>query len=516
MKSLIFLLFAVTCISACEANESSPEEINVEDMKHILFVSSISYEGSQIGGVDTADIECKSLAGNKGFRGDFKALLSTSKRNIRDDIVLVRRIENTLGGIFAKAPSLFWADQRGEPILDEESNEVSGDVWTGTLWTGMQSMEGNFCDDWTGNGSAMAGSAGQTDRRLFEDRTIDCSETARIFCVSQFSKDELDKIDELDPVDNESGFGSYQKFDFEDFIGAVEDGQKIEVDKEFEKNGLKLVSAQSEKVINIGAGYSSSPFNSDAISVWTFSEGAKIELPFPAKKISFEVGQFTPAASPGNFNVVVNEKTVKSFTADHTEVGDVEVNLDDAVAEFHIMFSSGSLSLLTIDNLVLGEEIDENVTSLDFEDFLGSVEGYGQSKQSISPVTISGVTFTSSTQTPEVWNFADGYSNHPDYGLNESFETDYLGLFAYYDGVEISFPLEVSNVEFEVIYCACTTQPTFELIVDGATAKQFTTPSQPLETAHITLSLPSANSKITIKYLSGSSGLLKIDNLSWN
>lgn len=178
---------------------------------------------------------------------------------------------------------------------------------------------------------------------------------------------------------------------------------------------------------------------------------------------------------------------------------------------------SASENVLQKPGKIEGEKSSPSPVTLNFEDFLGKVEGYGSKLKTQGPLTIAKVRFVPPARTPTLFNFAGGYNNHPDYGLNESFETDYIGIFAYYEGITIIFPSLVTKVEFDTIYCACQTQPSFTVIAENKELTRFTTPDKQLATkrVHVTFSKGKGIREITIKFIGGTSGLLRMDNLSY-
>jgi hypothetical protein len=186
------------------------------------------------------------------------------------------------------------------------------------------------------------------------------------------------------------------------------------------------------------------------------------------------------------------------------------------------MILGANLVLLSASENVLHQpgKVEEEKSSpspviLNFEDFLGKVEGYGSKLKTQGPLTIENVRFVPPARTPTVFNFAGGFSNHPDHGLNESFETDYIGIFANYEGITIIFPSLVTKVEFDTIYCACETQPTFSVIAGNKELTRFTTPGKPLAAKKVSVIFSKEVKTVTIKFIDGSNGLLKIDNLSY-
>ncbi|MGD2090420.1 MAG: hypothetical protein PVH61_29885 [Candidatus Aminicenantes bacterium] len=181
----------------------------------------------------------------------------------------------------------------------------------------------------------------------------------------------------------------------------------------------------------------------------------------------------------------------------------------------NLVFLSTAKNISQKSGKVEEEKLSPSPVILNFEDFLGKVEGYGSKLKTQGPLTIENVRFIPPAQTPTVFNFAGGFSNHPDYGLNQSFETDYIGIFAYYEGIKIIFPSLVKKVEFDTIYCACATQPSFSVIAGDKELTTFTTPGKPLATKRVSVTFSKEVKKVTIKFIHGSNGLLTIDNLSY-
>ncbi len=147
---------------------------------------------------------------------------------------------------------------------------------------------------------------------------------------------------------------------------------------------------------------------------------------------------------------------------------------------------------------------------LAFENFLGPMDAeIGLRWNPFGIVTTEDVQILAPTQTPEL------FSKNASSPSGDSFPTDWLGIWGYYAGTTFRFPTPIKKLSFDIIYCSCATQPSFDVRVGSATLLTFRTPATPGQTANISVDLPSPSTDVTIRYVegSGSSGMLDLDNL---
>lgn len=168
----------------------------VTDDEHRIFVSSGSYTGN-MGGVDAADANCQSLAESAGLSRTYKAILSTSSSNATDSdrISLVGAIyiinQNGDKTLIAASREDFWGTTNSIELIenvdvDEQLAQVSGArVWTGTGSDGA-TVPAEHCNGWTSTaGTGFYGLTNQANSEWIESNSDNCSNTNRIYCISQ-------------------------------------------------------------------------------------------------------------------------------------------------------------------------------------------------------------------------------------------------------------------------------------------------------------------------------------------
>lgn len=147
-----------------------------------------------------------------------------------------------------------------------------------------------------------------------------------------------------------------------------------------------------------------------------------------------------------------------------------------------------------------------------FEDVFERVQGYGSVAQRPLPQTIKDVLFFRKDHEPLI-NYSGGYSNG-DLGANDSFPTDYAGLWAFGDGVRIRFPDAISELSFKTRGCACESQGVFEVIVNGTVVQEFGVTGRS-EELKVTVLFETPIQDVILRSKSGSSSIVLIDDLEW-
>lgn len=117
-----------------------------------VFVTSMRF-GSDLGGLAGADSLCRQLANKAGLSRweTFNAWLSDSEMNAVDRVTVGRgplvRVDGMV--VVDHAPQIF-EGQLNVPInVDEFGTEVTGNVWTGTHFSGTAIPGATHCGDWT-------------------------------------------------------------------------------------------------------------------------------------------------------------------------------------------------------------------------------------------------------------------------------------------------------------------------------------------------------------------------------
>jgi len=153
----------------------------------VVFVTSGSH-GGDLGGLDGADALCASEAAAAGLTGEFKAWLSTidtpvSDRFVRSDVPYVRVDGTRIADD--------WADLTDGQIqaiinLDATATAQGGDVWTGTLSSGL-SYTTSDCAGFTDGTIGTTGLCGTTqsiNNWTFRGAPT-CNTQLRLFCFEQ-------------------------------------------------------------------------------------------------------------------------------------------------------------------------------------------------------------------------------------------------------------------------------------------------------------------------------------------
>ena len=158
--------------------------------ERVVFVTSASRTGN-LGGIEGADALCASEAAAAGLDGEFKAWLSTRESAVADRIVqssvpYVRtdgtRIADDWDDLIDPTGGYLQA------FLNLDANGIArgGDVWTGTLPSGLAG-DGDDCDGFTtGLGSsALCGSTQSINFPWTARTTPVCETPLRLFCFEQ-------------------------------------------------------------------------------------------------------------------------------------------------------------------------------------------------------------------------------------------------------------------------------------------------------------------------------------------
>lgn len=165
----------------------------------VIFISSLEFKGSEIGGIYKASEICKSLAHNAGLENwnTFESFLSNSITNARDRVFHSKGYYISLyeGGtpVARNFEDLVSGNLLTLPRFDENGNVLGGGpysfVWTGTGQFGFRAQSPH-CDDWTNNppgssgivGDMFAFDTGWLYEYVFENPTS-CDKKYPIYCI---------------------------------------------------------------------------------------------------------------------------------------------------------------------------------------------------------------------------------------------------------------------------------------------------------------------------------------------
>ena len=153
----------------------------------IIFLTSATYQGGDLGGLAGADSDCSTLAANANLPGTYKAWLSD------DDTSAGSRMTHSAGAYIRRDGALIadnWAglvsgthyvaidvDEAGDTLPET-------DVWTGTNPDGSKS--GIACNDWTSIFTiGLTGDSIYSDAGWTNIGAPDCAVLYPLYCVQQ-------------------------------------------------------------------------------------------------------------------------------------------------------------------------------------------------------------------------------------------------------------------------------------------------------------------------------------------
>ncbi len=174
----------------------------------LVFLSSTTYKGGEIGGVEGAHLKCKALADDAGFDGSasFMAWISDAEHSPAQDF---KHDIDTIGLPYVLPNGVRVADDwkdlvlygAGDGIVVTELDQILGEerVWTGTAPSGA-AFAGGDCEGWSSSSAADKGRVGRTavpknpadvwmqwddERQWTNYLTMGCNLALRLYCVEQ-------------------------------------------------------------------------------------------------------------------------------------------------------------------------------------------------------------------------------------------------------------------------------------------------------------------------------------------
>jgi cysteine-rich repeat protein len=156
----------------------------------IVFISSETYRGYELGGLDGADQRCRSLAAKAGLLRPetFRAWLSTQGVPAADRITHSSGRYTLVNGLVIAQD---WASLTSGALnttitVDENSQTQDSRAWTGTLADGKPALGSEFCSDWDDDsGLIFYGGAGRslaTDSGWSFYSHDECGGLNRLYC----------------------------------------------------------------------------------------------------------------------------------------------------------------------------------------------------------------------------------------------------------------------------------------------------------------------------------------------
>lgn len=171
-----------TTVAADSTTGTESSSSTGELLGHVLFTTSISYNGAEVGGLDGADAECTTLG--QGVRaGPWVAVLSDAITPASARIEVRGEIRNTNGDLLATGEDeLLSGRLLAIPGYDENGRAIDGQDLT---WTGSMTED---CVGWTVDDVAVFGAVGlptSTDLWLDTRTPLPCSGSPHLYCLSQ-------------------------------------------------------------------------------------------------------------------------------------------------------------------------------------------------------------------------------------------------------------------------------------------------------------------------------------------
>jgi hypothetical protein len=170
--------------SSTSADSSSSDDSSTGSTPpaHILFTTSTSYTGLEVGGLTGADDICNAL-GQGVQAGPWVAVLRDAVTTFEGRIVVRGAVVNTLGELLAiDETELLTQTLQNAPGYDETGAAVGN---MNLVWTGSRTDD---CIGWTLDDPTFLGTVGlpmDTERWLDSTVPLPCSAAPRLYCISQ-------------------------------------------------------------------------------------------------------------------------------------------------------------------------------------------------------------------------------------------------------------------------------------------------------------------------------------------
>jgi hypothetical protein len=173
-----------TSTSSTSADSSSSDDSSTgsTDPAHILFTTSTSHTGLEVGGLVGADAICNAL-GQAVRAGPWVAVLRDAVTTFAGRIVVRGEVVNTLGELLAiDEAELLTQTLQNAPGYDETGAPISN---MDLVWTGSRTDD---CIGWSLDDPAFLGTVGlpmDPERWLDSTVPLPCSAAPRLYCISQ-------------------------------------------------------------------------------------------------------------------------------------------------------------------------------------------------------------------------------------------------------------------------------------------------------------------------------------------
>lgn len=181
------------CSSSSSHASSTPTVTATESPTPVLssahkrvFLTSTSLSGA-VGGLDAADMYCRSAATNAGLTGTYRAWLSTASTNASDRIADVGPWYSTLDKVVFSSKAALGEAPAAQIVDERGAASSTPDPWTGTDAQGAAS--GQDCEAWTnatGDAKATTGTGFASDPEWGGGATtLHCDAQAPLICFQQ-------------------------------------------------------------------------------------------------------------------------------------------------------------------------------------------------------------------------------------------------------------------------------------------------------------------------------------------
>lgn len=136
--------------------------------------------GGGIGGLAQADTHCQNRAGELGYGGTWKALLSDETTNAKDRVTITYPVVRAADSTVVDNSNIWDGNLQAQIHTTQFSEE-----WTGSDSTGNK-IAGKTCSSWTSTGaSGQYGNADGVGSDWFSLNSTSCGNSRLIFCVDQ-------------------------------------------------------------------------------------------------------------------------------------------------------------------------------------------------------------------------------------------------------------------------------------------------------------------------------------------
>lgn len=166
------------------------------DCERVVFLTSATFDGTQLGGAAGADAKCTSaaaaIAAHSRVKGrKFRAWISDGMTKPAATFTQGTKPYVTPSGSIVAANWSGFASSSHMTAIDQTELDVAvvptnANVWTGTTPSGNGTPDN--CGGWTTVGAAADGAiglAGATDSHWTQDGKLTCNSSLRIYCIEE-------------------------------------------------------------------------------------------------------------------------------------------------------------------------------------------------------------------------------------------------------------------------------------------------------------------------------------------